>query len=231
MALADDIQALRRRVLRELNDAHDYYTDTKVGWRMVQQVVKAGRNFTIRNSATGTATTQTDLVNKARAYITGQLAEATFQQFISLFENFFFDFLRLWLMAYPHSLSGKKVDFKAILEASDKDAITLLVVNKELNEVLYERPAGWFAYLEEKVKLSCPSADEIDRIAEAKASRDVLAHNRGVAGKTYELKAGKLARYTQGDRIEVPQQYHREIWELLRKVIADISNAAAVKIS
>src|SRR5206468_2578675 len=111
------------------------------------------------------------------------------------FENFFFDLLRLWLLAYPQSLAGKQVDFKAVLEAPDKDAIALLVVNKELNELLYDRPAAWFAYLEGKAKLGCLTSDEIDRFAEAKASRDVLVHNRGVATKTYESKAGKQARY------------------------------------
>ena len=55
-----------------------------------------------------------------------------------------------------------------------------------MNEVLYERPSGWFAYLETKVKLGCPSGEEIERIAEAKASRDVLLHKRGIAGKTYD---------------------------------------------
>ena len=54
------------------------------------------------------------------------------------------------------------VDFRAILDAPDKDAITLLVVNKELNEVLYDRPRGWFAYLEDRAKLGCPTSDEID---------------------------------------------------------------------
>ena len=49
-----------------------------------------------------------------------QLAEATFQQFISTFENFFFDLLRLWLMAYPRNLIGKKVDFKDVLDEPDK---------------------------------------------------------------------------------------------------------------
>jgi hypothetical protein len=53
-------------------------------------------------------------------------------------------------------------------------------IGKELNDVLYERPAEEFAYLEDKVKLDCPTMDKIDRIAEAKASRDVLIHNRGV---------------------------------------------------
>ena len=63
----------------------------------------------------------------------------------------------------------------------------------------------------------------------AKASRDVLVHNRGVASKTYEFKVGNLARYKDGQRIEIPEHYHRETWELIRKVVTDISNAAIAK--
>ncbi len=176
-------------------------------------------------------TTQADLAGKSSAYVTQQVAEATFQQFISIFESDFFDLLRLWLLAYPQNLIGKKVDFKAILDAPDKEAITLQVVSKELNEILYDRPMGWFAYLEDKAKLGCPTPDEIERIAEAKASRDALVHNRGVASKTYESKAGKLARYPDGQRIDIPEHYHRETWELLRKVITDVSDAAIAKAS
>src|SRR4029079_13431412 len=164
------------RALADLTAAHDYYTDTKIAWDTVRQVIAAGQTFSVRNMTTGTVTTQADLAGKAREYVAEQLAEATFQQFISIFENYFFDLLRLWLLAYPQNLSARKVDFKAVLEAPDKDAITFLVVSKELNEILYERPTGWFAYLEDKAKLGCPTADEIDRIAEAKATRDALVH-------------------------------------------------------
>ncbi|MGA2035810.1 MAG: hypothetical protein ABSG68_26485 [Thermoguttaceae bacterium] len=230
MALADDIRALRDRVLADLNAAHDYYADTKIAWRIAHKAIHAGAAFSIRNAVTGTMTTQADLAGKARGYLAEQLAEATFQQFISIFENYFFDLLRLWLMAYPQNLIGKKVDFKAVLDAPDKDAIMFLVVTKELNEISYDRPTGWFAYLEDKAKLGCPTEDEIERIAEAKASRDVLVHNRGVASKTYESKAGKLARYKDGQRIDIPEYYHRETWERLRKLITDISNAAIAKV-
>lgn len=229
MALADDILMLRSRSLADLNGAHDYYTDIRIAWDIVDQFIAAGNAFTITSPATGTQTTQADLAGKAHDYVAQHLAEATFQQFIAIFENFFFDFVRLWLLAYPQSLSAKSVDFKTILEAPDKEAITLLVVNKELNEVLYRRPAVWFDYLESLAKLGCPTPDEIDRIAEAKASRDVLAHNRGVASKTYESKAGRLARYKDGDRIDIPEQYHRRTWELIRKVVTDISSAASAK--
>jgi hypothetical protein len=230
MALAAGIQTLRDRVLADLNAAHDYYAETQIAWDIARKFIAVGNTFSIQNKATGTIVTQTGLAGKARGYVTEQLAEATFQQFISIFENFFFDILRLWLMAYPQSLGGKKLDFQAVLDSPDKDAITLLVVNKEVNEIIYDRPAGWFKYLDDKAKLGCSTPDEIDKIAEAKASRDVLVHNRGVANKTYESKAGKLARYKDGQRIDIPEHYHRQTWELIRKIVSDISNAAIAKV-
>jgi hypothetical protein len=171
MALSDEIRALRDRTLFDLNSAHDYYADTKNAWRFFEDVISEGRTYRSTNTATGTMTTGAELVIKSRGYVSRQLPEATFQQFIALFESFFFDLLKLWLTAYPQSLGGKKLDFKAVLEAPDKDAITELVVTREVNEVMYDRPAGWFAYLESKVNLGCPSPGEIERIAEAKASR------------------------------------------------------------
>jgi hypothetical protein len=229
MALAADITALRDRALADLSAAHDYYTDTQIAWDIVRRFIDSGQTLSVRNMTTGTVTTQVELAGKSRGYVAEQLAEATFQQFISIFENYFFDLVRLWLTTYPKSLSGKKVDFKDVLDAPDKDAITARVVNKEVNEILYDRPTGWFDYLEDKAKLGCPSQDEIARIAEAKASRDVLVHSRGVAGKAYESKAGNLARYKDGQRVEIPEHYHRETWELLCKVVSDLSDAAIAK--
>jgi hypothetical protein len=230
MALSDDVRTLRDRVLADLRSAHDYYTDTKIAWRLVHKVIAAGHTMTIRNMTTGTVTTQTELAAKARGYVAEQLTEATFQQFISIFENFYFDLLRLWMTAYPQSLGKRMVDFKSMLDLPDKDAIIQLVVRKELNEVMYDRPAEWFTYLEGKAKLGCPSADEVARIAEAKASRDLLVHNRGIVNQTYESKSGNLARFHDGDKIEIPEHYHRETWELIRKVVSDVSNAAIANV-
>ncbi|WP_435011284.1 hypothetical protein P12x_002591 [Tundrisphaera lichenicola] len=231
MSLSEEIRSLRDRVLADLVSVHDYYSNTKTAWRIVHKVITAGNTITVRNLATGTVTTQADLASKARGYVAEQLAEATFQQFISLFEEFYFDFLCLWLTAYPQSLGRKTVDFKVVLESLDKEAITRHVVKKELNEILYDRPTAWFAYLEDKVKLGCPSAGEIERVAEAKASRDILVHNRKIANRTYELKSGQLARFREGQRLDIPEPYHRETWELIRKVVGDISNAAIAKLT
>src|SRR5437588_3989962 len=89
MALADEIQALRDRVLVDLIAAHDYYADTKTAWRIVDQVVTAGHKFSVRNMTTGTVTTEADLASKAQGYVAEHLTEATFQQFISRFSRLF----------------------------------------------------------------------------------------------------------------------------------------------
>jgi len=81
MTLEDEIRAVRDRVLADLDSAHDYYTDTKIAWRLVHKIIAAGHKFTVRNPTTGTVTTQTDLAAKARGYVAKQLTESTFQHF------------------------------------------------------------------------------------------------------------------------------------------------------
>ncbi|HEY1067811.1 MAG TPA: hypothetical protein VGE52_16940 [Pirellulales bacterium] len=229
IALSDEIRSLRARTLAELTAAYDYFADTKTAWRLVRRVVKSGHKLKVRNKATSTITTQAELVARAPHYIAGPLAEATFQQFIALFEGFYFDLLQLWLTAHPQSLGRKTIELRSILDLPDKDAVVQAIVLNELHEVVYKRPADWFAYLEERAKLGCPSSDEIARITEAKATRDVLVHNRGVANATYLRKAGALARVAEGEYLDVPAEYHRAVWNLLRKVVADLSDAALAK--
>ena len=90
----------------------------------------------------------------------------TFLHFVGLFENFIFDLLRLWLIAFPQRLAKRQVEFRIVLDADDKDAVTSAVVDRELNELKYRRIDEWFEYLESLVKLGCPTKDEIAALAE-----------------------------------------------------------------
>lgn len=229
MGMADDITGLSKSTSAALIESHDYYTHTKRVWRLVQQTAKEGRRFTIRNLITGTAVNERSLAKLAHRYVTDYLAAATFQHFVALFEDFFFDLLRLWLSSYPGSLSNRQVPFDSVLKAADKAAIVQEVVEKELNELRYKRLTDWFAYLEKVVKLGCPTSDEIERLAEFKATRGILAHNRGIANATYVSKSGRLARSKAGEKLEIPEPYHRESWELVSKVVKDLAVAAAKK--
>lgn len=229
MTLADELRALADRSLATLNEGHDYFTFAKRVWRLLQTDIKAGRKVTFHNRATGKTVNQEVLPDLALHYVAEYLTGATFQHFVSLFEDFFFDLLRLWLAAYPGSLAKKQIEFGTALQAPDKAALTLAVVDRELNELKYERVAEWFAYLERLAKLGCPTATEIGRLAEIKASRDILAHNKGVANAIYVSKAGKLARCVAEETLEISEQYLRQSWETIRKVVRDVSVAAVKK--
>lgn len=229
MALKDDLRLLANRAQGALDQSHDYFTFSKRVWRLLQKDVKNGRKFTFQNPPTKSRLNEQGLQAKAESYIANYLITASFQHFVSLFEDFFFDLLRLWLAAYPGSLSRNQLEFSAVLKAADKNEIVLAVVDKQLNEIKYKRVADWFEYLDRLVKLGCPTSDEIEALAEMKASRDILVHNRGIANPTYLAKAGSRARCQDGELLEVPEPYHRQSWELTRKMIGDIAEAAIQK--
>lgn len=230
MALADDLRALVDQTQVALEASHDYYTYTKRVWRLMQQVVKEGRTFTFRNLTTGTRVDERELLGRSQLFVTEYLISSTFQHFVAIFEDYFFGLVRHWLVSYPGRLSRKQVEMSAILKAPDKIAIIGSVVERELNELRYERLTDWFAYLEQLSNFGCPTAAEIEQLAEIKASRDILVHNKGIVNATYLSKAGSLGRYKVGERLEISEQYHRESWELISKVVRELSAAAIAKV-
>jgi len=229
MSLAAAIEVHRDSILGDLDSVHDYFTNTKVAWRIIQRSVQRGAKFRIHNSPTGHVTTEEEVAGKAQFYVTDYLVVATFQHFVSLFEDFVFGLMRHWLLAYPQSLSSKQIKFATILEAQDLETLRLFAIDNELNEIAYRSVRDWFDYLDRLVKLGCPSGAEIERLTEIKATRDVHTHNRGIVSSRYLLKAGTLCRGASGERLAIPEHYHRESWQLIRKVVVDVSAAAIAK--
>jgi hypothetical protein len=230
MALVDDIRALRTRTVAELTAAHDYYTDTVQVWAFFRAAVATGYTSSYTSPVTSTTTTQIELMSRIPGYIKRELAESTFNNFLAIFEAFFADFVRAWLRAYPQNLlSADPVPVDVILESPDKAAITDFLIDRAIVGVLYKKPADWFAWVEKRLKLGCPAADEIARFAEAKATRDVIMHNRGVVNDVYVTKAGALARYAAGEFIDLPDPYHRDVWGVLLKIVADLAAAVCAK--
>lgn len=230
MALADEICRVRDHAISELVAAHDYFTDTQRAWAFLADNITRGHTFSYSSAVTGTVTTQVELAGRITGYLNREVAEATFHNFLAIFEAFFTDFVRAWLRAYPQNLlSTEPVPVDVILESPDKAAIIDFLIDRAIVGLLYKKPADWFAFLEKKLKLGCPSAEEIARLAEAKATRDLIMHNRGVVNEVYVAKAGQLARYPVGAFVELPPAYHREIWNLLQKVVADLADTMLAK--
>jgi len=229
MSLANALVTHRDRILADLDAAHDYYVNSIYSWRFLLKAITNGRRVRIQNKRTRNTTTQVELPDLIKSYVKDNLASSTYQQFVSLFEDFLFGLMRLWLQAYPHSLAKKQLPVSAVLEATDLESLKLVAVNREVNELNYRKLREWFAYLDGLAKLGCPSLDVIDRLAEIKAARDVHVHNRGIANTVYVEKSGALRRCQVGERLPLPEAYHYESWELIRKVVADVSSSAISK--
>ncbi len=231
MPLADELRAIRDRAAAELTATHDYFADSGYAWKILDaEITTAGRVFAYSNPVTGTVTTEAGLAARIGGYVHRQLRVATFQSFLAVFEAFFADLVRAWLRAYPHALADKSpVTVDAILDAPDKPAILDFLIDRAVGTLFYQKPADWFTYLEKQLKLGCPSAEEVGRLAEAKATRDVLVHNRGLANELYVRKAGTRARHPVGELVDIPDAYHREVWDLLLKLVADLSAAMLAK--
>ncbi len=139
------------------------------------------------------------------------------------------DSLRLWLLAHPESLSKRQLTGKEILAFPDKPAIVNALVEKELKDVFYDRPANWFQYLNDHVNAGSPTHAEAEQFAEVKATRDVLVHGQGVANAYYVDKAGAFARALAGQPLDIPAPYHQTSWELICKMTRDIGFGIAAK--
>jgi len=104
------------------------------------------------------------------------------------------------------------------------------MVQKEVHGLAYQRVADWFVHLEKLTKLGCPARDQIECLAEIKASRDLLVHNNGIANAIYIDKSMGRARFADGDKLELPEHYHRESWELIKRVVTSVADAAINKL-
>lgn len=232
MPLADQIRGLTNRAQADLLAARVYFEHTKAIWRLAEELTGLGHTYEIAIAETGMVTTLAELAVQAEDYVAGYLAESVFQHFVSFFEDFVFELLRLWLSAYPAGIPNKDkkpVDLATIIDAIDKEAIVGLVIERELNDLRYTRPAAWFKYLNDRVKHGCPTDEQIERLAEIKVSRDILIHNRGIVNATYRDKAGTRARYKLGQRLEIPESYLRETWQLIQDVVGELATAAIAK--
>ena len=103
------------------------------------------------------------------------------------------------------------------------------LVDKELQDVFYDRPANWFEYMKTLTKITSPGEAHAKQFAEIKATRDVFVHGQGIANAFYVDKAGSLARSQPGKPLDIPGPYHQQSWDLICKLVRDIGTEMASK--
>lgn len=229
MALADDIRKLGADARADLAAVLDYHYQSIAAWDELSRDVRAGRVFSVQNVVTATSADQAQIIARVPGYIERYLTPATFQQLITTFEAFFFDLLALWLRDHPGILLRKQVELETVLAAADTATVLQGVIDRELNEVKYRKVAEWFEYLRKLVGVPGPSADQVAGLAEAKASRDILVHGKGIVNPVYLAKAGAKARHAVGDVLELPDPYVRTTFGLVETVVGDVAATVASK--
>jgi hypothetical protein len=229
MPLSMDIATLRNQILGDLAAAHDYYTNTKQAWRVVLLDIASGHAIEFLNVHTGNKIPAADMPDQANIYFTRYLASATFQQFVSLLEDFVLGLIRLWLRAFPQRLENKKIGASLVFSAKDIEEVREEIIQQQVLDIAYKSLPDWFIFLGAMVTLNHPGKEESEKLAEIKASRDVLVHNRGVVNAIYVEKAGTRKRFAVGDRLDIPEPYHLECWNLIRKVVSDVAADALAK--
>jgi hypothetical protein len=230
MALTDDLQAIEQRANRELDAVHDFFEHSRIVWESFRTFVGQGYTLTAQNPATGSQFDQDGLVRLSAEYTRKYLATFTFRQFVSAFEVFLFDFLQRLLLHNPWQFSKRKLDFTTVLEAGSLEEVISGVVLQQLDELKYKQLREWFVAVNNTVELGCPTDDEVERLAEVKAARDIIEHSASVVNETYRRKAGTKARYQVGETIEIDDNYHLASWRLIKKVVTDVTAAAISKL-
>jgi hypothetical protein len=230
MPLRQDIEQARDRAIIALKDAHDYVPFTSEAWRTLQtDIEREGRKIDWQNLHTMTSISGPAVLARAHGYVQVELTNSTLQQFVSIFENFLSDAIRAWILAHPKRISKRQLTGEELIALPDKPAIIEALVDKELKDVFYDRPANWFEYVKAMVNIDTPTDAEANEFAEIKATRDVLVHGQGIANAYYAAKAGRLARAQPGQPIDVPGPYHQKSWELISKLVREIGTAMAAK--
>src|SRR5438105_1592048 len=166
MAVQDDLRGIADRAHGELNSVHDFFEHSRTVWRSFEIFVDEGHKLTAENRATGTQIDQDGLIKLAPKYTRDYLSTFTFRQFVSAFEVFLFNFLHRLLLHNPWQFAKSQLEFEVVLKAGDRDEIISGMILKQLNELKYDTLREWFVAVEKAVNLGCPTADEIETLAE-----------------------------------------------------------------
>ncbi len=171
MPITDDLRATAEQAIHDLEDVISFFEHSNIVWRSFAAFVRSGHTVTATSIATHKTIDENSLVALGPRYSRDYLTTFTFRQFVSTFESFFFAFFHRVRQHNPWPLVQRQVDFNTVLRAKDRDEIISTVISKELNEVKYRSVREWFRSLDETIKLGCPSNDDINSLAEVKATR------------------------------------------------------------
>jgi hypothetical protein len=224
---AQSISDLGTAATRAIEQLQDFHSFSGHSYDRYGKMVAAGHvEETITNVRTQFNVSSSELAALLLAYLDNDLPRIVLYQAVSHFEAFFFDFLKVLLQFNPRALSQKRqVTVGEVLDALDSENILETLIARELLDLQYKAPSDWIAFLNKIVNLGLPD-DDVARLAELKATRDLHLHNRGVVNDIYLRKAGPLARALLGSLLPISRPYVYDGADLLKRLVDRMCAAA-----
>ncbi|WP_035335708.1 hypothetical protein [Dokdonia sp. PRO95] len=146
------------------------------------------------------------------------ILEGLFALGVSSFEHALIDTLRTLFLHIPD-----KLDLKT--EVINKDQLINGIplnhaIENKVNGVSYKNISDILEYFASKtgINSNLVSKDEIDRLLELKATRNLLIHNNLIVNSIYDETAGPNKR-NSGDRLTISQNYLFESIVVLRNIL------------
>ena len=229
--LVDAISGLRDRRLADLDALQeDHALNTAIWGALVADVQRRGDAFSVLlNPTTGKAMSGDELADHAALALL-RLNERSLRDVVSVFELALAEIFRAWLAANPALLGGKGVALATLFQSESLQEVRDAAVGRAAEErvltLMHGPPARWFAFLRQLTGRDAVGGDQAAAFAEAKAGRDVLEHNGGMANRLYLDKSGPAARYADGERMTVDEDYHAATLGLIRRLIEGVCDAA-----
>jgi len=152
----------------------------------------------------------------------GLLYRSSFVILICYFEYLISDLIHFYFQTYPESLSGKELNLSLgeLKQCSDLDEAVDILINKEVENVLYMNLQGQRKYLKDKLKVDMQE-DLINwsRIDEAVERRNIIVHNDSKINKRYlknvdiSFAPEKARNLKEGARISMPEEYFKIVFD------------------
>lgn len=232
MSVRDMLLELRKRAIADIERLQDFHVFTGHSYDRYAKMTAAGHlTGTVTNVRTHTAKTDQEVAEILLSYLDDELPKLVLYQEVSAFETFFFDFLKLLVQHNPHALSQKRqLTVEEVLAQPDLAQLISHVIERELHELQYKNVQEWFTYLEKLIKFRAVNTSQIGILAELKATRDIIAHNAGIANDIYARKAGSMARARPGESLSVSRSYVYDGADFLKGLVSDLTDAAHTRL-
>lgn len=238
--LVDDLRSIKKIIIDSFRDAMEFKAFTDLSYVLATefaQIPRNNRKFVLSHSKYGAAVGLSDQViaisdmpNHFSTTKNKYFFSLIHQQQVSMFESLFFDIIRIILIDKPERLSKKKqIDYESILSSDTKEEIIVKLIDRELNEIKYKNVSNWLVYLDKLVTLTEVDAQKIEKIAEAKAARDILVHNAGIINQIYLNKSGGSARFSLNQEIDVSGNYTLDTWKILVEFLVYVVDSVILK--